>query len=592
MNNLASILGVGLHLYDVTSRVTTWVSTGWTSLAYSVGWMLSSRYLLILKSKQGAFLAKLGFATQHGMEPERESASPPRRQASAESDEGAQPKRFIGMVDVTVLKLGVSTTARRAGVGLGLSFLAVCLVAPVFAATTLEGLDLVTNQASTRLYLHSEAPISHQTVELTANRLVVELEDVTTAGHIPTDYHAANNIDSVSLRRLDGDKLRLTITGHRLTEPIVGFREAGSRLATQHAKPAQAQPSSPASPAQQVEAPTAKQAITAKSAEANSVNPEAPIEALAAAQPLADAMQQQEKANEISSAATPSEVELAEEMTANLAQSRFDEAATPLNLMTDLDAEAIEPEPQPGPTPTLAIGNQGAEFVKDTVLPWAKNNIDALIQWSVLGLLGIGLAGFIALKWKQLGQQAKQERGEGYNPLARRPVLPPKASPLTTQHISPLGLHGLEQQPHHHQYYQQTQQLPLAPGVSRPKAPANVGSASLQQALGQYSQQTNPGLAGRKRPVGSADNAKKRLAQSLLKDPSSLQEPAQAQPNRPIAPPLGQRAKNRIAQAAAQGEGNPEVLDFLRSVADLMESPQNGPQPQGGNNPLTGPLNR
>jgi hypothetical protein len=95
-------------------------------------------------------------------------------------------------------------------------------------AATIDAINVQQKAGAVYLYLHTDAPVRHETVESRRNRVIVELSDVSVYGgaHLPIQYEKAPGVKSVMLEHVGPKSLRLTIEGKRLGAPIVGFRES------------------------------------------------------------------------------------------------------------------------------------------------------------------------------------------------------------------------------------------------------------------------------------------------------------------------------------------------------------------------------
>jgi hypothetical protein len=422
---------------------------------------------------------------------------------------------------------------RRAGLFVLLLTLGLYMGASsAWAANTLEQIDFVSVNGSTRLYAHADAALSYKTVELTPQRLVLDFDNVEPADTIRTNFSSAPNIYSVALRRLDASHLRLTVQGSELTEPLVGFRPLEKN---ELASSVTAQAPSKAAP----------KLSLSQSATTNTGNTFTWPEASAKA--------------------------------ASLPEPALNRSLKPaLMPVSQVQAEASTAIAAPALHIDYMNLKQGLGDVLGDALPWLKANQNFILQLAILGLLFTGLGLFILLKVKHLKPQT-QKSAQGRAVSGWRHGLNPEQAPIAFRpNASPVGLGGLNSGA-----YAQAQLHAAAQQVPRQQQQQQKaqGAVALNTALGQYARQQAPSLAaGLKTPVGSAAMAKARLQQE---QPRPQQTPNKQQTLRfseamdnglPQKRPVTTSNRQTTFTAKAQQDvANPEVLSFLRSVAEKME---------------------
>ena len=95
--------------------------------------------------------------------------------------------------------------------------------------TLVDEIEIVRRNQQLFLYLHSNAPVAHQSLETTDTHLTIELEQINLSPTVRTNYLHAPNVDSIIVKQLPNHQIRLEIDGADLSEPIVGFRELSGK---------------------------------------------------------------------------------------------------------------------------------------------------------------------------------------------------------------------------------------------------------------------------------------------------------------------------------------------------------------------------
>ncbi|MFM7389079.1 MAG: hypothetical protein ACKO34_00460 [Vampirovibrionales bacterium] len=106
------------------------------------------------------------------------------------------------------------------------ALLAFLSVQQVWATTQpIPQLDWQSKQGTLRLYIHSNDVIDHHVVRVTPELVVLDLENIERqTASIHNNFVQAPNVEGVTLKWLEGNRLRIEVRGQQLNEPIVGFR--------------------------------------------------------------------------------------------------------------------------------------------------------------------------------------------------------------------------------------------------------------------------------------------------------------------------------------------------------------------------------
>jgi hypothetical protein len=104
------------------------------------------------------------------------------------------------------------------------------VAAPIPTGTLVDEIEVVRRHQQLFLYLHSNAPITHQSLETTSTHLTLALEQVKLSTDLRTNYLNAPNINSIIVKKLPNNTVRLEIDGTDLNEPIIGFRELSGQV--------------------------------------------------------------------------------------------------------------------------------------------------------------------------------------------------------------------------------------------------------------------------------------------------------------------------------------------------------------------------
>ena len=90
----------------------------------------------------------------------------------------------------------------------------------------LQTIDLISNAGSTEVLLHTGSIVPYQTVLATDNKVVIDVDNVDPDQTIRTNFSQAKNVSHVILQPLTNNKIRLIVRGEDLGQPVVAFRDA------------------------------------------------------------------------------------------------------------------------------------------------------------------------------------------------------------------------------------------------------------------------------------------------------------------------------------------------------------------------------
>lgn len=470
--------------------------------------------------------------------------------------------------------------------------------ASAFAASKLERIEFKPTSTVTDIQLHSESVLPYHIAFSSDNKLMIDLENVTSDGTIDTRFEGiseTSTISNVVLQPLNDHSLRIIIRGEHLAPPHVGFTpiQTGAKSTV----PSTANATSPLIP--------------------ESLGEDIPLDG-----GLSKAVHQPEGAPIIHQA--PAKPKISQ---VGIAQD--------LNLSSELDVR----RPAPADKDAFIAGllSQITSFSLGT---WAPYGVAAIL------LLGLGI--FILKKIQMMASQRqnsfeflmeKQTQGQaiGFRQLANayrdehpenQPELPQQryqesdAQQFLPADIpqndkikgdNPIGLGRLSQlidsmaqnppsqmpvSPQH-QAQKVTQQR-IQQSKTEPAKPVQPPKAPSRQAAQQYAQsdRQNHLAKAKQKPANSSQNLQRRpmdeeqLRQELMRANDAQQETRQrlqSQAGQGLPRANSSQALNRpnIQQRQAMPtkqpkgneaplSGNPEVLNFLKNVADLMEKDGRG----------------
>jgi hypothetical protein len=457
-------------------------------------------------------------------------------------------------------------------------FSGVAMAAEVYP---LQSIDFVTHSDATDIFFHTGGIVPYRTVLATDNKIVIDVEKVQSEQTVKTNFMKAPNVSHVVLQPLSNKSIRLIIRGDHLRKPSIGFKD----LAAQPKSSLFESSSAPVTPPKPTAIPTPK--AEPPEAPPHAVDTTEEAETTAAAE--TDLNLSQDALDALSEEDALFSAKSAGEVSAKSSPRLQESAPEPLDLS---DA--------PLSLPDKASKGVGKAFDKVSGL-----DTSTLAQLGIVGFIGLGFVWFIRRKWQQVQQQSG--RGLNGNPnanfrnVADQYQLPTGGGKKTGGYAdSPIGLRSLQSSAG-------PESLQLPPP---PEAPANPRRASAQspalpplpptaprstppkrQALNQYAKQSNtPPSTGKAAPRAKAsdDMLRQELQRSAEVQRQANKQPPRKEPN-PMASALVRKAMATPPQRPArQTSGsplapNPEVLSFLKSVADLMEkeskpSPPNTPR--------------
>jgi hypothetical protein len=473
------------------------------------------------------------------------------------------------------------------------------------AESDLTGIALSATPVETKIVLQSRGGIPYQIISQSSDKIVIDLSSVDPTQSVQTDFTSADNIEQVILKPAGNDKLRMIIRGERLAPPAVEsenqqtkplssemvFQQESSG-GTGSTKSVQTTPSNTASSAM-VQVPSDNNKAIQSSAQGNVPNANVPSSLQETGNPSTNTFSGKEptllnSGNSSSEKGTdrPSLVDL--RRVASTESPDENESS-----WTDSLAETLAPL-------VATVKKAFAHFGNGWIFPF-------------FGLTGIFilLGLFIRHKLSQTGPHFEEEEieiptgpgfwarlfGGGRREKRILPTLQPDQPRRRTRYESdtdyrasrhsdrPVGLSSFN---HNSPAVRRQSSLPEIP----PPTP------SRQHALNQYSKNAMSPLAQQKpRSREELDMEMKRSIQmreairqtQTHKSPSSrmgtapIENPMRPSTTRkPMTPPTSPMMNNRMGQfqdktKAGQPEpaglpaNNNEVLDFLRSVADLME---------------------
>lgn len=431
-------------------------------------------------------------------------------------------------------------------------------VAQAAPLAQLSQIDLVDQQGTLRLYAHTDSLISHRTVAASPERVVIDLEQVSPETTLRTNLAQAPNVDRVSIHRLSNHRVQLVIDGHQLSEPLVGFRTDEVMTV---AAPVYRQALPKTAPAPAPQATTDSSLALAAPAVETASSQALPVVTPAASQPSAET--------------APSALALAPAPASS---------SLPVWLQPALDKLKHLPQSKHGLMLLVAvIGLGGALFCG--LAAWALMRGDRESQGKGRNRFGLDTD---ALSQNTLEENRPANLEEAlaagfdrhYAKASETQPLQGIRSPLRADGGVPIGMNGLNGQLQQQGVLAHKNLGTTLPSVA--KAPV----VPRQQAVNQYARQNSvQNLAQSAAQKSETLLPKRSLGQNLS---ASLPKPA-ARPL-PLAPALSSKSKeaqtrqqavqnnnqrvlaSRVRQQLNQSQSsNPEVMDFLRSVADLME---------------------
>lgn len=92
----------------------------------------------------------------------------------------------------------------------------------------LESIDFVSTATATEILLHTGSIVPYRTVLVSDNKLVLDIDKVDTQQTIQTNFAGAQNVSHVVLQPLSDKTIRLIVRGEHLGQPEIGFKEVTS----------------------------------------------------------------------------------------------------------------------------------------------------------------------------------------------------------------------------------------------------------------------------------------------------------------------------------------------------------------------------
>jgi hypothetical protein len=464
----------------------------------------------------------------------------------------------------TFNRLGMK--AAFASIAASVGLLGVTGFLPTWAADLypLQSIDFVSQKGTTKLLLHTGSIVPTRTVLVSSNKIVIDIDNVNTQEPIQTHFAHADNVSHVVLQPLSSSTVRVIIRGENLDPPSVSFKDLRSASQTQVR---------PQDIAHEVSADEATE-ITSSSATGKSLLPQ--TLASETAKTSADPMATEAGLNKD----TGIETELEPTATTPNTVETPPTPDAPINIKDGLLSEEA--------------GTEDSGAGSDANLPFGGENLINGLLYGLGGLLILGAGGFIAYRLKSL---KNQDGFEGIQTPQSNRQSKPQFKDLADQYQinkthgsqpqntlksngnktasgqAPIGLRGFQSE------------MPYETDMTPPQRPP---VAPQKQAISQYNKQTIKPAA--QQPTGQPLNKKRLTDEALRQEINRSNEirkqttdnllDSNRQRTTQAASVLRKTAAASMPKKAPSGLGNnmnqslppnPEVLNFLRNVADLME---------------------
>lgn len=480
---------------------------------------------------------------------------------------------------------------RRMGIPAAMALLGMSVVGTAYAedAFPLQSIDFVSNNHATEIFLHTGSIVPYRTVLSTDNKIVVDVDRVIAEQTVKTNFTQAENVSNVVLQPLSSRTMRLIIRGDRLGKPSVAFKDvnahANETLRSREASLPFARSSREETLQDRSPAPVSER-LNETSSEASSQTPfEKPI--TLNPEDVARISDNQGAAEHMSSSESGSGFKPANDM--------LDNAPAPL---------ALSESSKNGSSSKKQNGKGDSGNFLDQLPGFEGGDI---FKFGILGVIILGFGWFIRRKWVNIQRQnaftdgsasqaTQRLKQNSFRDLAdayhlNNPKQGRKSLQKSTYADAPIGLRSFQGggeeeewiddgpaiEQHRRQAVQETrvnlpQLAPQKPSTPPPK----------QQAINQYAKQSKTP------PVNNANQARQRVSDDVLRQELQRGQEVrrQAEQMRPTAPrrdsnPMASALVRKAAATAPKRPAgtqnnplppNPEVLNFLRSVADLMEN--------------------
>jgi hypothetical protein len=466
------------------------------------------------------------------------------------------------------LRNGTKISIQALGKSLGFGLLGLSLISNLSAFADnefpLQSIDFVTQENGTNIFLHTGSIVPYHTVLSSDNKIVIDIDHVLSEQTVKTNFAQARNISHVVLQPLSPKSVRLIIRGEELGTPSISFKDLSTNangalsnlptgeldIAQRVAKPIHHldQPVSQLEPPEPVATSTNVEGLAPEN---NPIPPESETNAFDFSKKVDSNNNSTHDASETSGF-----------------------KASPITL--DKALKSSNPINTPTESPL------GLAFL-ETI------DLESLAKYGIILGLIIGLGVFIRQKFKgmQKGQRSmaeiagdfsKNPYGKPNAPQKKLSFNPYESSSKTSSYAStpransgtdgPIGLRGLQGI------------LPEEPPVT-PVQRASLPPMPKKQAINQYAQQAkSPIQNSQPRPKMNDDMLKQEIQRS-----QEIRRQAEAMNLLPTRP-KNNNASSVIRKTASSiptkpGKSNkngtplspnPEVLNFLRSVADLMDN--------------------
>lgn len=477
---------------------------------------------------------------------------------------------------------------------------------------SLQGIELTSTPIETKVVLLSNTRIPYRVISKNTEKITIDLETVDPRQSIPTDFSDASNVEQVILKPVAENKVRLVIRGEKLASPIVLSQgviaqKARDRKVVFEGEAEQQQPKR-----SKINAPDDNGfAMTSLSEEPQAQETQTETESSAnpeeSESPLAMAAFRESEQPELDSYVNEEELDLDSRMP--LLNAEGDRDAM-------IDADAAED--------TTLLDNQPATWQDlliskiEAYLPLAQkvvNTTDKGILFQVLAFSGVFvlLGVFLRRKMLQASYQAFEDEDDAYayENARQRGGRDNRRAPFTGYDLSPperpqgvssrrpserpVGLRGLSgqhalEQPayankghmvNRNQAINQYAQNAIPPVSNKPSRNPRELDQELQRSV--QIKQVVSKTHTRKPPAQTVSNNRPKTVAppprqsgiSPKTSPFQERDTVNRAPVNRSQPPIQPKAQSHLPQPRSQDKGlpanNTEVLEFLRSVADLME---------------------
>lgn len=432
----------------------------------------------------------------------------------------------------------------------------------------LQSIDFVSQQGTTKLLLHTGSIVPTRTVLVSSNKIVIDIDNVNTQEPIQTHFAHADNVSHVVLQPLSSSTVRVIIRGENLDPPSVSFKDLRSASQTQVR---------PQDIAQEVSTEEASE-IAPANATAKSLLP--PTLASDTPKTNADPLSNEQTIETGLNKDTGLETELDPTATAQNTVETPPTPDAPINIKDGLLSEEA--------------GTEDNGSGSDANFPFGGENLINGLLYGLGGLLILGAGGFIAYRLKSLRNQdgfagiqtpqSNRHNKQQFKDLAdqyqinkthgSQPQNTLKSNGTkTTTGQAPIGLRSFQSDMPYEADIATPQRTPIAPqkqAISQYNK--QTSKPAGQQATGQPLNKKRLTDEALRQEINRSNEIRKQTTDNLLD--SNRQRTTQA------ASVLRKTAAASIPKKAPSGLGgnmnqslppNPEVLNFLRNVADLME---------------------